>query len=172
MHSLIICLKRVSNNSLDNQGFGTFCVNWGSSRRPPARLSVLKKSWRRSPWKSRTLASGWDTTPVPVPTTCTANTVTWLWPLLSLSVTATWVPVIVPGLTVSKSSVLSLWPLAKLAGLWLSRCMIPKSSSLCHPVCKSPRDLCSRPRDPTPTSCNFFLALELINTTLNSVRTL
>ena len=44
----------------------------------------LCRCMRRSPWRSRTLVSGWDTTRVPEHTTCTVNTGTWLLPRLSL----------------------------------------------------------------------------------------
>ena len=39
-------------------GFGTFWDSWGSSRRPLERLSLLRRSGRRSLSRSRTLASG------------------------------------------------------------------------------------------------------------------
>ena len=40
-------------------GFGTFWDSWGSSRRPLERLSLLRRSGRRSLSRSRTLVSGW-----------------------------------------------------------------------------------------------------------------
>ena len=81
---------------------GTSCVNWKSSRRLPAKSYRWSKSTRVHQPKSRTLASGCVTIPVPVPTTCTVNTVTCLLVVLSPNATVIWVLVIEPELTASR----------------------------------------------------------------------
>ena len=102
---------------------GTSWDSWGNLRRPPERSSLWRRSRRGSLFRSRTLESGWDTTPGkparrgkwcdsfiesfspgPGPTTCTASTVTSPWVAPSPSATATWGPGTGPGLTASRSS--------------------------------------------------------------------
>ena len=140
--------------------FGTFCVNWGNSRKLLAKLSVLRKSTKRSPWKSRTSVSGFVMILVPEPITCTVNTVTW--PSLPLSPNAIgiWELVIVLELTAFKSSESSQLPLAKPDVLLSSKCTIPRSSSLCLLASKRALDHFSRPRDQIPTSFKFWLPSE------------
>ena len=140
--------------------FGTFCVNWGSSRKLLAKLSALKKSGKRNPWRSRTSVSGFVMTPVPAPTTCTVNTVTWPSLLLSPNAIEIWELVTVLELTAFKSSELSQLPLAKLDVLPSSKCTILRSSSLCLLAFKRVLDRFSRPRDQIPTSFKFWLPSE------------
>ena len=141
-------------------GSGIFFVNWGNSRKPLAKLSLLKKSGKRNHWKSRILEYGCATILVLVLTICTENTVIWLYLLQLHNAIAIWELVTVPEPILFKSSELNPWPPAKQNVLSLNKCTILRSSSLCLPVSKRALDHFSRLRDPTLTFFKFWFFKE------------
>merc|ERR1712129_94940 len=75
--------------------------------------------------------------------------------LPSPNATAIWEPVTALVPTPSKLFALSPWTPSRPADLLLSKCMTPRSNSLCLLAYRSPRDHFSRPTDQTHTFCKF-----------------
>lgn len=158
------CVSLPRITSWPSRVSGISCVNWRSSRRPLAKLFHWNKYMKLLQLKLRTLAFGCVMTRVPVPTTCTVNTVTCPLAVPWHSVTVIWVLVIVLVLTQFKSSKLTLFQPARHVVYMSNNSTIPRSSShWCKEYTTRAIGNCSHTESQELTSCKllysyFFLA--------------